>query len=443
MTHRALSTVALVATTTLVGSVASAAESNVDDALLQEIQSLRARVAELERPADESAAARSAEIRAIVADALADADSRSSMLQSGGMAGHNGAFHIGSADGNFRLNVKGGMQIRYLYSMQDNSGGDDSVSGFENTRNRFGFSGHIVDPSWKYNIWGGWNASGGAVLLDAWVQKDLGNGWAIRAGQFKLPTWQEWSVSEMRQQFVERSVLDARFSQSYSQGVMAAYRQDNMRFYAAFSDGLRSLNTPFAGGTGVDPNGVDYALTARAEWLVSGDWSNYSDFQSFQGDESTTVIGGGIHHQRGESGTAANELEITEFNLDGSFEFGGANVFAAFVYRTYDDDASVDRDEMGFLIQGGYFLSDTTELIARYEYGDLDGAGGAAGDDLSLLTVGVNRYWAKHSLKWSTDLGYALDPVSSTWGSASRGFRGDAMNEDGQIVLRSQLQLTF
>lgn len=430
---------------TLAGTVAGVAGAgNAQDdsmsALLNEVSALRERVAELEGTGDRAAAARQEEIRAVVSDALADAETRSSMLQSGGAAGYDGGFYLGSADGDFRLNIKGQLQIRYVANLQDNTGdpsGDDTVAGFENTRTRVSFGGHVVDPSWKYFIWAGWTGDGSALLLDAWVSKDLGNGWTIKAGQFKLPTWQEWTVSETRQQFVERSVLDARFAQLYSQGVMASYATDSMRAHVAFSDGLRTWNTPFA------TDGTDYALTGRVEWLLGGAWANVADFNGFRGDEATTVIGGGIHYQRGESGTAANEVEQLEFNLDANLQFDGANVFAAVIWRTLDDDAAVDRDELGILVQGGYFLADDLELIARYEYGDLDGAGGAAGDDLSVLTVGATKYWNRHGLKWTTDVGVALDPVDAAWGGSGRGYRADSADEDGQVVIRSQLQLLF
>ncbi len=445
-----------IASVALVGTIAGVAgagtgQDDVMSDLLNEVSALRDRVAELEGRSDRTAEARRAEIGGLVSDALADAETRSSMLQSGATGGYDGGFFLASDDGSFRLNVKGQLQLRFVASLQDNTAdgtSDDTVYGFENTRTRFSFGGHVIDPSWTYFIWAGWTGNGSSLLLDAWVQKDLGNGWSIRAGQFKLPTWQEWTVSETRQQFVERSVLDARFSQLYAQGVMASYAADNLRAHVAFSDGLRSWNNPFneaAGNTLGYDNATEYALTGRVEWLLGGDWSNAADFNGFRGDEATYVVGGGIHYQRDESGNAAvgDETELIEFNLDGNFQFDGANVFAAFVWRSLDDDVAIDRDEMGFLIQGGYFLTDDLELIARYEYGDLDGAGGAAGDDLSVLTLGATRFWARHALKWTTDVGIAFDPVDAAWNGGSRGFRADADGEDGQVVIRSQLQLLF
>jgi hypothetical protein len=301
-------------------------------------------------------------------------------------------------------------------------------------------------------VYGGWGASGSTILLDAWIEKDLGNGWSIQAGQFKLPNWWEWKNSETRLQFVERSVLDARYASVYAQGVQLHFATDEFRAHVAFSDGLRTLNTPFgvgpsAGGSPRDfvSASTDYAFTARGEYKLQGNWKHYADHTSFPDEDPLYVIGGTVHFQDSESGTAAAEYETLQWTIDGTFEFGGANIFAAVIGTHVEDSTgAVDRDEFGFLIQGGYFITDDWELIARYEYGDMDGGeASATADQLSIVTIGATRYWNKHGLKWTTDLGFALDEVDANWGAAGRGFRTDAAGEDGQMVIRSQVQLLF
>ena len=61
--------------------------------------------------------------RAYAAELLADAGARSSLLQSG-TAGHDGKFFMASGDGNYRLNVSGATQFRYVMNFLD----DDSSS---------------------------------------------------------------------------------------------------------------------------------------------------------------------------------------------------------------------------------------------------------------------------------------------------------------------------
>ena len=59
---------------------------------------------------------RATEIRGIVNDVLADADTRASLRDSGVTAGWNNGFFLQSPDGRFRLNVGGMVQARYQYS---------------------------------------------------------------------------------------------------------------------------------------------------------------------------------------------------------------------------------------------------------------------------------------------------------------------------------------
>ena len=134
------------------------------------------------------------------------------------------------------------------------------------------------------------------------------------------------------------------------------------------------------------------------------------------------------------------EVEDIRLTFDLSLEADGANFFAAVVYRGADDDASIDVDQYGLVAQGGLFLTDDLELYARYEYGDLDRPGV---EDLSVLTVGVNRYWAGHGLKWTTDVGYGFRPIAAEWAASNTGWLADDAGHDGQIVVRSQLQLLF
>ena len=99
------------------------------------------------------------------------------------------------------------------------------------------------------------------------------------------------------------------------------------------------------------------------------------------------------------------------------------------------------------VVQGGYYLNDDWELYGRFEYGDddVDNA-----EELMILTLGANRYYAGNNIRWSTDVGFAFDEVSATWGTGylgaggtGAGWRTDAADDDGQFVVRSQLQLLF
>jgi hypothetical protein len=390
---------------------------------------------------------RAEEIRALAGDVLADADQRAA-LQAGGLcAGHDGRFFIASADGSFRLSLLGQVQTRFVFNHQDAaSEGDSARWGFENTRTRFGILGHAIDPTWRFGLWSGWLANGTPWLVEAWIKKDLGGGWNLQLGQFKIPVWREWLVVEMRQQFADRSLLTARHAGA-GKGVQLNHRGEALSLSAAITDGTWTWNTPWSAGPdqtrGTMPwqSSNECAFTVRGELLLAGDWSSCPDFEGWMGDDPLFLLGAAIHTQRGEYGTDDEESEILQWTVDASSKFGGASLFAAFI-ATHFDDGSVSRDEWGLLIQGGYFLDEHWEATARLEWGDLDGAGPVS-DELMILTAGVNRFWARHALKWTIDLGYAFEPVDAQWGGAGVGWRADEPGRDGQVLLRTQLQVLY
>jgi len=441
--------VAMLALASTVGT-AMAADNPAGDT---EVAELRALVSDLKSQVDTLKAqtddnwlteARATEIRGLVQDVLADADTRASLLQSGAVAGYDKNFFIGSADGNYMLKVAGQMQVRGVYNWQDDEGSaDTNRSGFENRRTKLRFFGHVVDPSWQYLVLGAFERDGGSLVLDeAYITKDLGNGSKLRFGQFKTPFLREELVSSSRQMAVERSLVNEEFNQDRSQGIEYSYQADRWRLAAAFTDGF------FPGGNGTDNTGwqnedTEYAFTGRFEFMVVGDdWKLFDDFQGWTGGENGIMLGAAAHYQVGEYGTATTgEVESLNLTADVSAKFDRFGLFAAIVYRNLDsDDAATDVDQLGIVLQGGFFLTEDWELFGRYEWGDSDIDGD---EDLSIITVGVNKYWNKHNLKWQNDIGFGLDEVSSTWSTSSAGWRTDPTDSDGQVVIRSQVQLLF
>lgn len=424
--------------------------------LLDRINQLETRLAQVETQRDGTwlTQQRAEEIRGIVHDVLADADTRASLLGSGMNAGWDDGFFISSADGNFRLNLRGQMQFRYMYNYQsnpanvmDNQGnvvsGDRHRSGFENTRTQLIFSGHIVNPQWIYYVQGNFQRSGGSFdLEDAYIGHAFGNGWTVLAGQFRVPMLREFLVTEMNQQAIERSLVHQEFTAARTQGVAVNYRDDLLNFTGGFTDGhpaTGGFNSPWS------MRNTDFSLTGRLEAKLAGEWDQFTDFASWPDDDFGLLVGGAIHWQKGESGTFHDELEVIQWTIDAQAEFGGLNLFTYVVGR-HLSNSTMNRDQYGFVVQGGYFLTDDWELFARYEWGDDD----LGNKNLSIITFGANHYIAATRIKWSTDIGIALREVSSTWGSGFiggggnlSGWRTDQQGNDGQVVIRSQLQFVF
>ncbi len=437
----------------------------------QRLDAQSAELAELRQARDQSwlNQRRAEEVRQLVRDVLHDADTRAALLDEDGVSGgHNGRnFYLSTNDGKFLLNIKGMVQFRYIFSTSDNAQDqsvdsdpvtagvqptdlDNDRGGFEMRRARFIFNGHIIDPSIQYLLLFQISRSDGdAVLLDAWAKKVYGN-WSVAAGQFKVPLWREWLIVAREQPFVERSLLTSALAGSYTQGLAATYKADRFAVMLSLNDGERDLNGMWEKQ---DIEGV--GVSGRADVLLAGDWKQHRKFTAWTGEGAFVAAGAAAHWQQGEYGTSGatvstgDEAEVTRWSADLSAQFKGVSLLAAVIGNHVRDAQSLPSlDQYGVLVQGEYMIDDSIELMARYEWGTLDVPGVA---DLSILTVGFTKYWAKHNLKWTTDAGYAFNAVERVsvngntlgWADESTGWRPDADGAEGQVVVRSRIQLLF
>lgn len=511
----------LSATTLSIGAVAHASEESSDTA--QQIAQLRAanealaaKVNKLEANAQAGSQEghwlteqRADEIRAIVSDVLADSNARTSLQSSGATAGWNkdqGGFFIASPSGDFKMNIKGQIQARWVYNHRDNAGLTGSARfkedawGFENRRTKIGFGGFVGDPSWSYLLKLIFNRSPGSLssgdqtysngnivasIEDAWIQKDFGNGVALRVGQFKAPYIREELVTSGAQLLVERSMVNDVFSTKFSQGIqleLGGRAGDPLRAQLFYGDGFRAnatsvptSSTAAAGGyggsytTSFSQNLTNYAFAGRLEWLGAGQWKQFNDLTSYRGEEFGWMLGFGGMAQSLRPGTDGAVSDATTSSMWGatadlSVDFGGANVFVYGVYRHVSLTGEVDTrggesdamDQFGAVVQGGYFLSNEVEVFARYEFGNTDtDKFRTAETDAQLeldstATAGFNYYFGGNKdVKLTMDFGYAFDSIGdfnnsgADWLQDGTTTTGDGHSNDGQWVCRTQLQLLF
>lgn len=410
--------------------------------------------------------ARAREIRGLVEEVLADSDARASLMNDGIMAGWSEHFFLADAFGRFLLEIEGMTQIRFIYNYIDQTG-DRSRYGFENARTRLTFRGHVFND-WEYMIRGEFNPhpppnqqASDFSLLDAWVRYHLTTDWSVRAGQFKLPFNREELVSTTEQLAVERSNINEAMSLGRSVGIEIAYHDDANSFALAFSNGMSNRNTlmrvlmggPQTSTSAIAAN-VEYAFTARYERLLAGTWSQFSDFTSPIDEEYGMLFGIAGHAQNNESSTTQiiGESEPRSFSAttDLSIEWGGANAFVAAIYHYVDSPTFQLWNILGVVAQAGVYITPKWEAFARVEYGTVDNFGGGNNNvhDYGALTFGANYYIEGHDVKWTTDVGIGLTPVSSvgvpgTFSSERTGWRDVEATGLTEVVFRTQLQLLF
>ena len=421
---------------------------------------------------------RTIQIKSIVHDILADADSRANLLGDGLLGGWDEGFFIASSDGRFKLKVGGLMQERYIMNFlrvglspaPDAGGGSNDRwrGGFENTRTRLNISGHIFDRDTTFLIQPGFGwvdpnafASGFAGqyqtkiesrLWDAWVKFKLGDTWSAKAGIFMLPFTRESLVSDARQLAVDRSLIDYRLGLARSQGVQFTWAKDTTRAFIALSDGSITLGgsdtalinqTPPWSAMG---NDVDWSVTGRAEFLIQGEWEQFNEFTSPPGSQRASMFGIAVHAQNGERGGSGIPQDQIGLTADFSMNFDGGSFFASGTIHNQENVLGnagrvPNADWVGYVLQGSIYTTHTTELFMRLEGGGAR-QNSVGGDDVHIITSGANWYLDGQGLKITSDFGWSLGEISTQMQNYMVGWRGSD-NKNAQWLFRTQLQLSF
>lgn len=430
----------------------------------QEIRELRAQKGETwlnERRAEE--------VKALVREVLADADTRASLLQDGVMAGvsDKGKVFLQSADNAFRMEIGGFAQVRYVANFREDSedsfgSTDDDETGFQIRRAKLQIGGHISSPKITYFLQLAGNRDSGTVELEvATAAYAFTDTLSVRAGRYKAAGLREESVvGATKQMAAERSLVNAVFTVHYVEGVeLVADAADWLKLTGSINDGVRSGDP---GGTGNDfqNDTTDVAFTGRADLRLAGEWAQMSDFAAWSGEDPALFVGGMFHYESAETGdsqaAAPGVNDFFIYSLDAAGECHGLGIFGAFVGRhvkVTDEASTGDLNDFGAVVQAGYMvIPDKLEPFARYEWIGPDDDRDF--DDMNLITLGANYYFRKHATKLTVDVVWAFDELnlfafSPTVGSASAtsrtglGLLPDAPGSDNQAVVRAQFQLMF
>ena len=418
------------AATSLTGAALAGTSADVSyEDLQQRLDAAEAKITELSasQNADWMTEQRAEQVRGLVQDVLADADTRASLQGSGMTAGYDDGFVINSNDGNFSLKINGLMQNRWVYNHRNyafgqqapnllnnpqnlalgNAAGSKNDYGFETTRAALNFSG-TVGKGFYYNMRMQYSpyentlstgAGQGDLGIDwAYVGMDLGSdGWSLQLGQQKFDVMRAWMVNAEDQQFIERGNQVYYWGTSdYTNGLKLKYAGDSFRGNVMYSNGTGTGNNgqQFGNGNpGYVNNAADWAFSGRVEWKASGTWSQFDGQGSPQGSETGMLFGFGASAMKpdldrtntmvnaGAPGAGVNQTPGTQWLItaDATMDFGGLNVGASFTYGddeplgvvgAFPNNISSPDNQIGWAIEAGYFLNADWELLARYQYLD-------------------------------------------------------------------------
>ena len=414
---------------------------------------------------------RAAEITGLVQDVLSDTDTRLSLQGDGTMMGWSDGFHMTSADGQFRLNIRGMIQAQGMarWLGVDTVGGnnyDQWRYGFGVSRSQLMFGGNAFGKGLEYYLEMGWgrgdlyNLTGQsdfttARMWDAWVKFKPTNDVSIKIGQFMLPFTRESLVRPQYQLAIFPSVIDFRMGMERTAAIQLDLESESSRFALAVSNGSPAIfHAPVWGAYDPIPpwpaleKDTLYSITMRHEWKLLGNWEQFKQFTSPPGSERGIMIGLAGHRQNTEHDLPVAIGGFPEgifwgVTADITMQYDGASLFASVIYERITDYApALQRvNFFSYLIQGSTYITNQTELFARYEAGGPDEQN--AGDDqLQILTMGVNHYVDGQDVKFSADIGFSFGEVSQFMANTETGWIGDTERRD-QVVLRTQIQLLF
>ena len=354
---------------------------------LSEIKALKAEVNTMKADSDSTwmDEERAKEIRSIVTDVLADADTRVS---------------LSAENKDFTLDVNGFAVARWSYN---DGGGVSQNNEFSIPYARLQFSGSILQD-FGYRVSGEFSDynSGEFNLLDAYVTADF-SGFDFKAGQFVTSFYNGYTDSPLDQVAGEYSVLATTFGQGRSQGVELSRDFGFVNLSASYNDGFDTDN--------VFINNDDYGASVRADF----------DF------------GAGFN-----AGAAVAYQSLTEdyvtYTVDAGYSNHGWDINASWVSADYTSGGYDGNYGITGLV--AYQCTDSVQGFVQYQHGKL----GGAGSDLNLAEVGVN-YDFNDYVRWTTTVGYALDGVDAGWDLGRSGWSsGDS---DGQYLVRTQVSVSF
>lgn len=273
------------------------------------------------------------------------------------------------------------------------------------------------------------------IVLDAYIEWQFYKNASLRFGQGKLPGNRERVISSANLQFVDRSILNARFNIDRDVGIMLINK------HTLFSDVVLHEFASVSQGEGRNVtsgyhNGFDY--TFRVECYPLGEFhKNGAYIASCNYQEETPKLAVGITYsynekaqrERGQLGkfidfesTNITPPDLQTVFVDLMFKYMAFSVMAEYAYRDVDSNPILndDNDVLGTYytgsalnLQAGYIFIPTWEISARYSKVS---PAQIIHDRETQFTFGLSKYIQGHKLKIQTDCTYSdIENSQNKW----------------------------
>ncbi len=329
------------------------------------------------------------------------------------------------------MSLKLGARFQVLYQGSENPSSSNWDDRFLIRRARLKFDGFAFSPKVVYKIELGLSNSdigsdipfqtnnADNIILDAVLKWNFAPNFELWVGQTKLPGNRERVISSQKLQFVDRSLLNARFNLDRDAGLQLhhehAVGRATLREIASLSMGEgRDITVNNSGG---------YDFTSRLEVLPFGDFEGGGDYsESDLAREQTPKLALAATYDynrnapraRGQLGDFLEEgRDLSTLIVDAMFKFKGFSAMAEFTKRealggpvvSREDDGSVEETFVtgnALNLQSGYLFRNNWEIAGRYTAFDPTDATDITPEE--QYTLGFSRYIVGHSLKVQSDL---------------------------------------
>lgn len=326
--------------------------------------------------------------------------------------------------------VKLGFRFQTLYLGQSGASSKDWQESLMVRRSRLKFDGWVFSPKVVYKIElglsnrdtrsGSVDESGNTanLLLDAVVKWKFSPGWSLWFGQTKLPGNRERVISSQKLQFVDRSLVNSRYTLDRDIGVQLRHKSKigNMVFNQAIA-----IST----GEGRDiivanpDHGRQY--TGRLEFLPFGDFTSKGDyFGSDLKREASPKLSIGVTgdynnntvRSRGNLGSFVTDdfdeyvySDLATVFIDGIFKYKGFSAVSEYAYRSASTKVDGFGYGKGITASLGYLLPNNIEIAGRFT--SLAPVSILSSiDETDEYMIGFSKYVVGHSLKIQSDFSY-------------------------------------
>ncbi|HEY1024011.1 MAG TPA: porin [Sphingobacteriaceae bacterium] len=333
-----------------------------------------------------------------------------------------------AADSSFSTRISARLQTLYTGAYDLDS--DDYSDGISIRRLRLKFEGFAFDPKLEYKIQLGFansdtegigpaNSNTSNIVLDAVAKWNFAPGFSLSVGQTKLPGNREQLVSSQKLQFVDRSLLNSRYTTDRDIGIQLQHE-------SAIGEALliKTISVSMGEGRNIttgNQGGYDY--TGRLELLPFGEFQGGGDYVGSDiSREPSPKLSLGVAYdyntdasrERGQRGTFfAQSRDLKTLFADAMFKYRGFSAMAEYADKQSSGSPVVTTDltgnvtqsfftGTGFNVQAGYLFNNNVELAARYT--TIRPEAVTQRDKNTQYTLGLSKYIAGHTLKVQTDV---------------------------------------